>query len=471
MSRFNHALCIYPDSVKERTKFFPPTGLEYVASALATRAPRVTIADLRHDPAFRPERRLHEFIRREGVDLLGVTVNWHFGFNEAVDFIGRLPRDIFTIVGGHEATLRAEEMMERCPNVEALARGEGEEIAMELASGKPLSGIAGLTWRRNGSVVHNEARIVGPIQRLPERDRSRRRVHYEVRFHGVRVLGDGFDTVLTSRGCPFNCKFCPENRNPLGKKRDYDERSAESVFEEVQSLEADVIAFPDDNFFVNRKRVERLCDMLIEAGIRKRYIAQARVELARSPHLLEKLVRAGFKMLLMGIESANDRSLEIFNKGFTVSQLREYFKVFRRFPIYYLGYFILGNIGETEKEMLAIPAFARELGLDVIAYNHLNALRFTPMRDLVQATPGYHIAPDDFVYSDRYSRKDLRRIRRRIRREFYTPIQLARAVRKLIRTGIFSPMELAALPFRLPILFYGHWSRKRKSSKSGKALQ
>ena len=67
----------------------------------------------------------------------------------------------------------------------------------------------------------------------PIRDRTVRRVRYEFRKYGVEILGGGIDTVIASRGCPFNCTFCNFNQNPYGKKRDYDERSAESVFEEA----------------------------------------------------------------------------------------------------------------------------------------------------------------------------------------------------------------------------------------------
>ena len=132
--------------------FFPPTGLEYVASAFATQVPRVTLADLRHDCAFQSEQQLHEFIRQERVDLLAVSVNWHFGFEESLKLINRLPSGIFTIAGGNEATVRVHEILEQCPNIDALVRGEAEETVMELAAGKPLRDIHGLSWRHNGSL-------------------------------------------------------------------------------------------------------------------------------------------------------------------------------------------------------------------------------------------------------------------------------------------------------------------------------
>ena len=469
MPRFHHALCINPylEESSGAMGFFPPTGLEYIATALRTSVPRVTIADLRHDFAFRPEARLHEFIRREGIDLLAVSVNWEFKFDEALGLVSRLPPGVFTIVGGQEATARVEEVLGRCPDVDCVARGDGEEIAMELASGMPLEDIRGLSHRRNRSIVHNENRAVGSLDVVPVRDRSLRRVRYGIRRYGVTFIHGLFDTVLTSRGCPYSCRFCSFNRNPLGKKRDYEELSPESVFQEVKSLEADLVFFVDDNMFVNPARAERLCDLLIQGGVKKRFLTQARVDIARYPRLLDKLEAAGFKVLLLGVESAQDRILKALNKGFTTAQLRTYFEELRKHDILYHGYFIIGNIGETEKDMLAIPPFAEELGLDSISYLKLRALRFTAIKDIVQETPGYHTNARGFVYSDQCSLDDLRRIGLKIRRAFYTPKRILHVVRKAVRIGFASKRDLAALPIRALCATLNRKSQKKMKAKAG----
>lgn len=469
MPKYHHAICINPyyEESSGAMGFFPPTGLEYIASALSTCVPRVTIADLRHDSEFRPGPSLNDFIRSEGVDFIALSVNWEFKFDEALDLVSFLPSEIYTIVGGQEASVRVDEIMNRCQNVDCVGRGEGEEIVIELASGKPLTEITGLSHRLNGSVVHNENRTVGPMENLPQRDRSLRRVTYGIKRYGVKFVSGELDTVMSSRGCPFNCKFCSFNRNPLGKKRDYEERLVKSVFREIQSLEADLVFFVDDNFFVNPKRVEKLCDLLIENGVKKRLLAQARPDIARYPVLLEKMKRAGFKILLLGIESAHDWILKDLNKGYTTAQLREYFDVLRKYDIYYHGYFIIGNIGETEEEMLEIPRFADDLGLDSISYLKLRALRFTPIKDIVETTPGYYTTSRGFVYSDRFSMEDLRQIGKKIRHEFYTPKRFTKALRKLVRIKFAARRDLAALLFRGPLAHYNR--RRQKRSKDKKA--
>ncbi|MFH0935827.1 MAG: radical SAM protein, partial [Candidatus Omnitrophota bacterium] len=228
-------------------------------------------------------------------------------------------------------------------------------------------------------------------------------------------------SVLSARGCPFNCKFCTFSLNPLGQKRNYAARNVRSVVDELKSLKAKIILFSDDNLFTDPQRAEEICDLIIKEGIKKRYIAQARIELARYPRLLEKMVKAGFKVLLVGIESPHDWILKQLNKGFDQKTIRDYFAVLRRYPIFYSGYFIYGNIGESEEEMLYIGKFAGEIGVDAIACNKLRIEKFSPLKELAQNSPGYHVTDRGELFSDAYSHAKLKKIGKRIKFSFYTP--------------------------------------------------
>ena len=115
-------------------------------------------------------------------------------------------------------------------------------------------------------------------------------------------------------------------------------------------------------------------------------------------------------------------------------------------PMILFGYFIVGNIGETEEEMLQIAPFARELGLDIIQLTTLRNERYSGLEQLVASNPGYHVAPNGLVFSDEYSSDQLRRIRRRIHRKFYGPGQILRILRKGIGNGAPPLRLLARLP-------------------------
>ena len=473
MPKYKHALALNPyfgDSTAIMGTF-PPTGLEYIAASMRSLVGKVTLLDLRYERAYQDPRLLSEFIRNE-IDLLCISIRWQARFKEVCDFVAHLPPEVATVVGGYQATLEVEELFRRCPNIDMVVRGEGEEVIRQIVSGVPHQDIRGLSYRENGGLVHNAIHPLPDIASLPFPERALRRHKYYFTQHGVRLSRHTFDTVLTTRGCPFKCKFCTFSLNPLGQKRSYSERPVNSVIEELKTVTASAVLFSDDNFFNNPKRSEELCDRIIESKIQKSFVVQARIDMAKYPRLLDKAQQAGFKIFLIGVESPHDRILKQLQKGITQRQVREAFAVLSRYDFYLHGYFIYGNIGETEEEMLYIPKFAKEIKLDSISFQKLRVEKFSPLKEIVEQTPGYHYDQDGGpVYSDRYGLTELRQIRNRIRSEFYDFSQIVHIIRKAARLGIFRWSDLAdALP-RLPLLAYRavrREMRKRARPKSAK---
>jgi anaerobic magnesium-protoporphyrin IX monomethyl ester cyclase len=456
MVKYKHVLALNPylgDSTAAMG-VFPPTGLEYIAASMKDLVGKVTLLDLRYERAYQDSKVLGSFIRNQ-VDLLCISIRWDSQFKKVCDFVSQLPREVCTVVGGYKATQEVEYLFERCPNIDLIVRGEGEEIIRQIVTGVPYKDIRGLSYRENGRVVHNENHPLPDIARIPFPDRSLRRHDYCFVQHGVRLSSHTFDTVLTTRGCPFKCKFCTFSLNPLGQKRSYTERPVESVIEEFKTITADVVLFSDDNFFTNPNRSEQLCDLIIENKIKKTFVVQARVDVARHRRVLDKAQKAGFKLFLIGVESPHDRILQQLQKGITQQQIREAFAVLTQYDFYLHGYFIYGNIGETEEEMLYIPKFAKEINLDSITFHKLRIEKFSPLKEVVEKTPGYyynHIGGP--VYSDRYGRKELTQIRNRIRSEFYDLPQIIHIVRKARRIGLVSGRDLTSALLHLPLLLY-----------------
>jgi len=465
--KYAHVLALNPyfrDS-NATMGIFPPTGLEYIATNLQDLVGKVTLLDLRYDKEYRDVNRLSEFIQNE-IDLLCISITWNSQFKAICDLICRLPADVTTVVGGKKATEEVEFLFARCPNIDLIVRGEGEETIREVVQGVPYQDIFGLSYRENGTLIHNQNRTLPDISRVAFPDRSLRRHDYHWMQNGVRITNLTFDTVLTSRGCPYHCKFCTFSLNPLGQKRTYSERPLESVIEELKSVTADVVMFSDDNFFTNPSRSEKLCELIIENGIKKRFIVQTRIEIARHAKLLEKAEKAGFKIFLIGIESPHDKILQQINKGFTQQQVRDAFEILNSYPFYIHGYFIYGNIGETEEEMVYIAPFAKELKLNSISFQKLRIEKYSPLKEVVENTPGYHCdSVGGPVYSDLHSLKDLKRIRDRIKFEFYTVGQIGQILHKVYAGRVLTPGELLRIFIGLPKLLFG--LAKRHIEKKG----
>ena len=383
--QYKHALVLNPYA-KESTgtmDFFPPTGLEYVATAMEGLVERISLVDLREEKELHSIENIRKFIDKKKIDLICVSCNWSFYFKEVIALINTLPNNIDIIVGGQQATDYVTELFESCPNIKIIVRGEGEEPMKEILNGIGLSDIKGISFRNNGNVVHNTVRPLANIDKLCFPNRKLRRASYHLKSRNVILSKSGFDTVLTARGCPYSCKFCTFNINPLGQKRSYSARKPESIIEELKTIDAKTIFIADDNFFVNPKRVSEICSLIIQEKLNKRFGAHARLEIAKHPDVLEKAYEAGFRVMLMGIESPHDKVLNLYNKGFTRKDIEESFAVLTTFPFYYHGYFIFGNIGETEEEMLYISEFADKIGLDSISAQKLRLEKYSTMKDII----------------------------------------------------------------------------------------
>ena len=465
--KYNHALALYP-YFRDSTSIvglFPPTGIEYIATSMKDLVGKVTLIDLRHEKEFQDINNLKDFVKRE-IDLLCISIIWSYGFKEICELISKLPDEIPIIVGGYKATEEVEYLFEKCPNIDVIVRGEGEETIKELVKGVPYKDIPGISYRENGKIVHNKNRPLTDVNTIPFPDRSLRRIIYHFVSHGIKITNLTFDTILTTRGCPYKCKFCTFSLNPLGQKREYIERSLESVIEELKTISADIVLFSDDNFFTNPKRSEKLCDLIIENNIKKRFIVQTRIEITRQPQLLEKAEKAGFKLFLVGIESPHDRILKQIQKGFTQQKIREAFKVFNKYNFYIHGYFIYGNIGETEDEMVYIAEFAKDLKLDSITFQKLRIEKYSPLTELVAKIPGYHY--DELggpLYSDQYTLEKLKKIRDRIKFSFYNMRQIKNIIKKAYKIGLLTTPDFILFLFSLPKLIFKMIKREIQKKK------
>lgn len=466
--KYKHALFLNPYLESASTSImgvFPPTGLEYVATSAKGFVKKLTLLDLRYEKDLSDPKRLADFIRKERIDIICASIRWDRQFEDVCARLNLLPDDLPLVIGGYKATERVQELFNICPNTQIIARGEAEETIKEILEGAPLENILGISYRKNDRVIHNANRPLPDVNTIAIPDRSLRRCRYRIKMGDIDVTSATYDYVLSARGCPHNCKFCTFNINPLGQKRTYSARSVDSVIEELESIKADIVVFFDDNFAVEPKRAEKICDLIVKRKIKKRFIVQARIEIANHPSLLDKMTKAGFKVLLVGLESPHDHILAQLNKGFDSNTIRKAFSVLRKYPMFTHGSFIYGNIGEVEEEMMCIPKFAKEIGVDSIACSKLRVDKFSPLKELAERTPGYHVTDRGEGYSDMYSHPALKKIGRRIKYSFYTPLKMLKIAWKFFAIRLFTFREIIsfiiAAPFLLKVLLVKDIQKKR----------
>ena len=435
----SRVLCIEPYRKPPHfSVILPPMGAEYIASTIKPLVEHVEVVDTRFEDD------LSSVLTDK--DLVLASLSWSHRAEDAYAVLNALPRDLPTIVGGHHATTYPQAVLDHCPGVDVVVRGEGEDAIREILAGRDLRDVAGASFRENGRVIHNPPRPISSYQDPEPIDRTLRRRSYPYGlFFGGRPAGFRVESMETSRGCPFRCKFC----SAATRGRKWVCRDPKSVVDEIERIEADLIFIVDDNFAHDLDRLEEMCDLLLRRRIRRHYMIQARTSIASRPELLPKLYEAGFRVMLIGVESAQDRTLKAISKGITIADVKEAFGRLSRFNWLLNGNFIVGNLDETRHEMLQMADLAHEARMDLVMLTMLRCEPDTPLADLIEERPDYHIGEEQQVYSDALSLADLRRIKREIRRRFYVPRQAARILWKVARSGLMRGRVLRGLAAHL----------------------
>jgi len=175
---------------------------------------------------------------------------------------------------------------------------------------------------------------------------------------------------MTSRGCPQKCVFCDLRGTP------YRFRSPKNILEEIRLwVDKGVMEFfiQDDNFTINRRRTIEFCQLLIDSGMRIKYKISSRVDYL-DDELLGYLKRSGCYRIYFGVESGSQKILDYLEKGITVEQIREVFKVAKKHGIDRCAYIMIGAPGETRKDIQATIDLIKE-----IKPEHLHCSICTPM--------------------------------------------------------------------------------------------
>ena len=311
-----------------------------------------------------------DYVRKavNGYDLVGITA-MSFQYQEALA-LARIAKEAGaeTVFGGYHPTLAAEEIG-KSPDatlIDYIVRGEGEATFRELVLAKMAGGspkeILGLSYHEGERMVHNPGRPLLNVEEIKMPNRDARLL-----TRGFNSLGIPIDSVETSRGCTQGCKFCSIN---LMYGRRFRKFAIDRVIADIQDAEAHgagSIFFPDDNITLDPKRLERLCQAIIEAGLTHlRYKTQASASgIASSKQLVDKMGEAGFDGVFLGVESINKRNLEFLGKGKMSNDAEKAVQYLHDNNIIVSTGLIGGNPDDDEEDMWENFKLARRLKVDV----------------------------------------------------------------------------------------------------------
>ncbi|MFX1480312.1 MAG: B12-binding domain-containing radical SAM protein, partial [Promethearchaeota archaeon] len=231
--------------------------------------------------------------------------------------------------------------------------------------------IKGLTYlNSNNKIISTpDAPLISNLDELPFPERSLLDFNYKWNFSGFEFSKSKLTSIVSSRGCPFNCSYCACSKFA---KRRFRPRSPENIIKEMLLIEEQgytELNFVDDNFTLQPKRTIKICELIKKEKIDINWHTDGRVD-QTSQNMLNWMRKAGCKSLWFGFESANQRILDLYNKRTKVSQFNEAIQKSRKAKIdLIVGLFMLGAPTETIDEVKNTISFALKSDIDVPFFN------------------------------------------------------------------------------------------------------
>ena len=369
-----------PQSLNIRQGVLPPLGISYIASILEKAGHVVKILDVIAMNLISDEARA--YIREFKPEITGITTMTPtlLGALESA----RIAKEegSITVLGGPQLSIYPKETLSY-PYLDYGINGEGEYVMLDLVNalekGINVSNIKGLIYKKNNDVYVNDPVIVEDIDSLPL-------PAYHLlpmeRYNSIISLYP-VSTMISTRGCPYRCSYC--FKQPSDRK--FRCRSPKNVVDEMEYLVRDYkvkeIMFYDDVMALRRPHIVGICEEILSRDLKIKWEAPTRVEHI-DKELLKLMHKAGCIRLRYGVESGDEKILELMNKKINPRQVEEAFKLTKDAEIETFAYFMIGYAHENETTIQKTINFALKLNPDLVMFTVVTPLPHTPLYDLAR---------------------------------------------------------------------------------------
>lgn len=348
--------------------------------------------------------------------IIGFTCydNNYFLIRAIASLIKRRRPDSVLIAGGPTATFSDELILANTPEIDICVRYEGEETTLELANlikdGKiygELEDVKGITYRSDLSIVRTPDRPIFGYNEGEECSLDRLPSPY---LGGVLKGTEGAG-IISARGCTHHCTYC--NFSAMSKHT-IRYHSIDRIISELQYIssalesssinsKSQIVSINDDAFTLNARRAKKICERIIDEGIRLRLSCLCRAD-NLDDELVELLNQAGVVEIGFGVESAVPKVLNNIKKVYNtkknldnedydleksfLSKVKEGIALAKRYGMKTGVSIILGLPGETVEDGLETIEFIKNLGVDTYEHNYL---RLFPGTELFSTADDYGI--------------------------------------------------------------------------------
>jgi len=355
-----------PSIIDEERGFNPPLGLLYLAGYLKNyTSHQVEVLDTQVEEMSYGA--IDSRIREKKPDVVGITAMTFTLIDvlKTAKVAKSISKDIKVVLGGPHVYIYPEETIS-LEGLDFLVLGEGEVTFAELVDNiddiERLKKIKGLVFKSNGQIYHTGLReLMTNLDTLPYP--ARELVPYK-KYSSLIAKRQPITTMITSRGCPYNCSFCA--RPHLGKR--FRARTAKNVVQEMQEcikLGINEFLIYDDTFSIDRQRVLDICDEIITKKLDIGWDIRIRIDTV-DEEMLKKLKQANCERIHYGVEAGTEKILKVLKKGIHLDQVKEVFQLTKKVGISTLAYFMIGSPTETKEDILQTIEFAKKLNPDFV---------------------------------------------------------------------------------------------------------
>jgi radical SAM superfamily enzyme YgiQ (UPF0313 family) len=318
-----------------------------------------------------PYGKIKEEIQRRKPDIVGIANPFTCQVEHAVrvaDIAKEVDPNILTVVGGPHVTVVPVDFLEEAKNVDIAVIGEGEHTMLDLAKffegKKKIDDVQGIAHRRDEKVVLNSPRpfnknldeLPYPAYHLVDMEQ-----YLNPKLIGYRSFQGRALSMITSRGCPFNCSFCSVHLH-MGKT--FRAHSADYVVGHIEHVvnkyHVKTIYFEDDNLTFDIKRFEAICDKVIEKGIKFQWETPNGIRADYlTLNLLKKMKKSGCQSVFVGIESGDQYVLDnIIGKSLKLKNVIKFAEMAKKIGLKTGAFYVIGFPGETKENMKNTIDFA-----------------------------------------------------------------------------------------------------------------
>ena len=346
-----------------------PNGLCWLAACTRKAGYKTEIIDAHAMNISNDE--LTDLILEKSPKYLGISANT-INIYSAADLAKRIKNlnpKIKIIVGGPHITAVPIETLERFPEIDIGVIGEGEitivDLLNTLENGKDLKNVKGIVYRKDKNIILTERReFIKNLDQLP--------------FPAFDLLPDikkyyrppawslhrkTSALLITSRGCPFQCTFC--DRAVFGNIARA--HSAEYVMKMIRELYYKYgvrhLRLNEDNLLLFKDRLKKICKAIIKEKLKLTWSCFARADCV-DLELLKLMKKAGCWQISYGIESGEQKILDVEKKNITLEQIEKAVRLTKKVGIRVVGFNMIGHPLETIESMKKTIDFNKRIKVD-----------------------------------------------------------------------------------------------------------